>query len=56
MEVIMATVKELYNFIKLQNKIEKPITPFHQSIVEAYEENEKKCIKEIDTGFIKKGL
>ena len=42
----MATVKELYNFIKLQNKIEKPITPFHQSIVEAYEENEKKCIKE----------
>ncbi len=53
---MMATVKELYDYIKLQLKLGKPITPFHQAIVDAYEENEKKTMKEIDVGFIKKGL
>ena len=52
----MATVKDLYNYIKLQIKLVKPITPFHQAIIEAYEEDEKKTMKEIDVGFIKKGL
>ena len=52
----MATVKELYNYIKLQIKLRKPITPFHQAIVEAYEDDEKKSMKKIDVGFIKKRL
>ena len=50
----MATVKELYNYIKLQIKLRKPVTPFHKAIVETYEEDEKKSMKEIDVGFIKK--
>ena len=50
----MATVKELYDYIKLQIKVGKPITPFHQAIIEAYEDDEKKSMKEIGAGFIKK--
>lgn len=52
----MATVKELYNYIKLQIKLGKPVTPFHKAIVEAYEDDEKKSMKEIGAGFIKKDL
>ena len=36
----MATVKELYNYIKLQIKLGKSVTPFHQAIVKAYAEGE----------------
>ncbi len=43
----MATVKELYNYIKLQIKLGKPITPFHQAIVEAYEDDKKKVWKKL---------
>ena len=51
----MATVKELYDYIKLQIKIGKPITPIHQAIVDAYEkDNQKRGVKEINLSFIKK--
>ena len=47
----MATVKELYDYIKLQQKEGKPITTLHQAIVDAYEaDNDEKKTKEI--GFI----
>ena len=49
----MATVKELYNYIKLQIKLRKPITPFHQAIVEAYEKEEVKITKKINVSYIK---
>jgi hypothetical protein len=43
----MATVKELYDYIKLQIKLGKPITPFHQAIVDAYEKDEVKIIRKL---------
>ena len=50
----MATVKELYDYIKLQHKEGKPITPLHASIIEAYEkEEDHKTTKEVDVSFVK---
>ena len=49
----MATVKELYNYIKLQIKLGKPVTPFHKAIVEAYEKEEVKITKKINVSYIK---
>ena len=49
----MATVKDLYNYIKLQIKLGEPITPFHQAIVDAYEKDEVKNNKEINVAYVK---
>lgn len=49
----MATVKELYDYIKLQIKLGKPITHFHQAIVDAYEKDEVKNNKEINVAYVK---
>tara|TARA_R100001230_G_C5480366_1_gene31768 strand:- start:97 stop:309 length:213 start_codon:yes stop_codon:yes gene_type:complete len=50
----MATVKELYDYIKLQQKEGKPITTLHQAIVDAYEaDNDEKKTKEVDVSFVK---
>ena len=50
----MATVKELYDYIKLQQKEGKPITTLHQAIVDAYEAgNDEKKTKEVDVSFVK---
>jgi len=50
----MATIKELYDYIKLQQKEGKPITPFHEAIVNAYEaEDKQKTTKEVDVSFVK---
>jgi len=49
----MATVKELYDYIKLQQKKGKPITPLHESIIEAYEADEPKTTKKVDVTFQK---
>ena len=54
MEVKMATVKELYDYIKLQIKLGKPITPFHQAIVDSYENDEVKITKKIIVSYVKK--
>ena len=51
---MMATVKELYDYIKLQIKLGKPITPFHQAIVDAYEADQIKTIKQLNIDFINK--
>ena len=51
--MIMATVKELYDYIKLQIKLGKSITPFHQAIVEAYEKDEVKITKNINVSYVK---
>jgi len=48
----MATVKELYDYIKLQLKLGKPITPFHQAIVDAYEIENTRTFKEISSSHI----
>ena len=50
----MATVKNLYNYIKLQIKLGKPITPFHQAIVDAYEIENTRTFKEIGSSHIVK--
>jgi hypothetical protein len=50
----MATVKDLYNYIKLQLKLGKPITPFHQAIIDAYEGESHKKTKEVHVSLIKK--
>ena len=50
----MATVKDLYNYIKLQLKLGKPITPFHQAIIDAYERESNKKTKEVHASLIKK--
>ena len=50
----MATVKDLYNYIKLQIKLGKPITPFHQAIVDAYEIENTRNFKEISSTYIVK--
>ena len=50
---MMATVKELYDYIKLQIKLGKSITPFHQAIVEAYEKDEVKISKKINVSYVK---
>jgi hypothetical protein len=50
----MATVKDLYNYIKLQIKLGKPITSFHQAIVDAYEIENTRTLKEISTSYIVK--
>jgi hypothetical protein len=50
----MATVKDLYNYIKLQIKLGKPITPFHQAIVDAYEIENTRTFKEISSSHIVK--
>ena len=50
----MATVKDLYNYIKLQLKLGKPINPFHQAIIDAYEGESHKKIKEVHVSLIKK--
>ena len=49
----MASVKELYDYIKLQIKLGKPITPFHQAKVDAYEKDEVKIIKKINVSYVK---
>jgi hypothetical protein len=49
----MATVKELYDYIKLQQKQGKPITPLHEAIIDAYEADEPKTTKEVDVTFQK---
>ena len=50
----MATIKELYDYIKLQQREGKPITPFHEAIVDAYEaEDKQKTTKEVDVSFVK---
>jgi hypothetical protein len=49
----MATVKELYDYIKLQQKQGKPITPLHEAIIDAYEADEPKTTKEVDVTFKK---
>tara|TARA_R110000803_G_C11953275_1_gene317915 strand:+ start:1125 stop:1337 length:213 start_codon:yes stop_codon:yes gene_type:complete len=49
----MATVKELYDYIKLQQKEGKPITPLHESIIEAYEADETKTTKKVEVTFQK---
>ncbi len=50
----MATVKELYDYIKLQQKEGKPITTLHQAIVDAYEADiDDKKTKEVDVSFVK---
>jgi hypothetical protein len=52
--LLMATVKELYDYIKLQQKEGKPITTLHQAIVDAYEaDNDEKKTKEVDVSFVK---
>ena len=53
-EGMMATVKELYDYIKLQIKLGKPITPFHQAIVDACEADQIKTIKQLNIDFINK--
>ena len=50
----MATVKELYDYIKLQIKLGKTITPFHQAIVDAYEIENTRTFKEISSSHIVK--
>jgi disulfide oxidoreductase YuzD len=50
----MATVKELYDYIKLQIKLRKPITPFHQAIVDAYEKEGDKKKQVTELSIIKK--
>lgn len=49
----MATVKELYYYIKLQIKLGKPINPFHKAIFDAYEKDEVKINKEINVAYVK---
>ena len=49
----MASAKELYDYIKLQIKLGKPITPFHQAIVDAYEKDGVKIIKKINVSYVK---
>jgi hypothetical protein len=49
----MATVKELYDYIKLQQKQGKPITPLHEAIIDAYEADEPKTTKKVDVSFEK---
>jgi len=53
-EVQMAKVKELYDYIKLQIKLGKLITPFHQAIVDAYEVENTRTFKEISSYHIVK--
>ena len=53
-EVQMATVKELYDYIKLQIKLGKRITPFHQAIVDAYEVENTRTFNEISSSHIVK--
>ena len=48
----MATVKELYDYIKLQIKLEKPTTPFHWVIVATYEVENTRTFKEISSSHI----
>ena len=48
----MATVKELYDYIKLQIKLGKPINPFHQAIVDTYEIENTRTFKEISSSHI----
>ena len=50
----MATVKELYDYIKLQIKLGKRITPFHQAIVDAYEVENTRTFNEISSSHIVK--
>ena len=50
----MATVKELYDYIKLQLKLGKLITPFHQAIIDAYEVENTRTFNEISSSHIVK--
>ena len=50
----MATVKDLYSYIKLQIKLGKPTTPFHQAIVATYEVENTRTFKEISSYHILK--
>lgn len=50
----MATVKELYNYIKLQIKLGKPVTPFHEAIIDAYEVENTRTTREIKSAYIVK--
>jgi hypothetical protein len=54
MKVIIATVKELYDYIKLQIKLGKPVTPFHEAIVDAYEVENTRNFKEISSSNVVK--
>ena len=51
---MMATVKELYDYIKLQIKLGKPITPFHQAIIDSYEIENTRNFKEISSSYMVK--
>ena len=50
----MTTVKDLYNYIKLQLKLGKPITPFHQAIIDAYEDKRYRKTRDVHISIIKK--
>jgi hypothetical protein len=50
----LVTVKELYDYIKLQIKLEKPTTPFHWVIVATYKVENTRTFKEISISNIVK--
>ena len=50
----MATVKGLYDLIKKEEAEGKELNPFFQSIVDAYEADEPKTIKEVHVSFVEK--
>jgi len=49
----MATVKGLYDLIKKEQAEGKELNPFFQAIVDAYEVDVPKTIKEVSATFIK---
>jgi uncharacterized protein YicC (UPF0701 family) len=49
----MATVKGLYDLIKKEQAEGKELNPFFQAIVDAYEADVPKTIKEVSATFIK---
>ena len=50
----MATVKGLYDLIKKEEAEGKKLSPFEQSIVDAYEADEPKTTKEVHVSFVEK--
>jgi len=50
----MATVKGLYDLIKKEQAEGKELGPFEQSIVDVYEADEPKTIKEVHVSFVEK--
>ncbi len=49
----MATIKELYNLIKERQRKGIKIGILEQSIVDAYEDEKTRTIKEVNVAFIK---